>query len=80
MTFDRLMALFGSSPAVDRLKALELARQECERREWPWTEPVLVRRTLGGWRIKTNADARGGNVNITIGATGTIRVAAFARY
>jgi hypothetical protein len=69
-------------------EAAAIARSEAERKGWPWTEPVFVRRErrwiLFGrvhWRFMTNADHRGGNVNIVVDdATGEIVGSGFARY
>ena len=51
-----------------------IARAECERREWPWEEPVEVRRRARTYRIWTNTEFRGGNVEIVVDAsTGEVR-------
>jgi hypothetical protein len=62
-------------PAKITIDAAEqAARAECERRGWPWTEPVSRRRRLRGYRFWTNAHARGGNAEIVVDAnTGEIR-------
>ena len=54
--------------------AEEIARGECERRDWPWTEPVTARRQLRSYRFWTNARSRGGNAEIVVDAnTGEVR-------
>lgn len=54
-------------PAKLSLRAAEgIARAECERRGWPWTEPVRARRQLRGYRFWTNARSRGGNAEIVV--------------
>lgn len=61
-------------------EVLAIGRAYCERRGWPWTEPVHFSR---GWRVarvRTNARTRGGNVNLEIELrTGTVIKAGFAR-
>jgi hypothetical protein len=55
-------------------EAERIARAECERRRWPWTEPVSARRQLRGYRFWTNARSRGGNAEIVVDAnTGEIQ-------
>ena len=54
--------------------AEQVARAECERRGWPWTEPVTRSRGLRGYRFWTNAKAVSGNAEIIVDAnTGEIR-------
>jgi hypothetical protein len=62
-------------PAKLTLEAAEqVARAECERRGWPWTEPVSRSRRLRGYRFWTNAKAVGSNAEIIVDAnTGEIR-------
>lgn len=72
-----LRMLFGS---VTREEARAIAREECERREWPWSEPVHVQRHLRTLHVMTNASHRGGNVNVWIDArSGEVIEAGFAR-
>jgi hypothetical protein len=66
-------------PKVSRDEALEVARAECQGRGWPWHGRVLVHEGLSYWHFMTNADFRGGNVNIWVDSrTGVIRKAGFA--
>ena len=72
-----LRNIFGR---LTRHEAEEIAKAECVRRGWPWGEPVSVQRQLLSYRIMTNANRRGGNVNIFIDArTGAVLRAGFAR-
>jgi hypothetical protein len=67
-----LMRLLPSKLSLE--SAERIARAECERRGWPWTEPVSARRQLRGYRFWTNARARGGNAEIVVDAnTGEVR-------
>jgi hypothetical protein len=62
-------------PAKLTLEAAEqVARAECERRGWPWTEPVSRSRRFSGYRFWTNSKAVGSNAEIIVDAnTGEIR-------
>lgn len=61
-------------------EARQIAREECERRAWPWIEPISVQRSLGSFHIMTNAHQRGGNVNIWVDArSGEVEKAGFAK-
>jgi hypothetical protein len=53
-------------PAITSEYALEIAREECRKRGWPWVDPVVVTEELRSWRIWTNAEHLGGNVIIRI--------------
>lgn len=56
------------------------AEVECQRRGWPWKEPVYIEEWFTQWFFRTNARMRGGNVLIAVDCrTGAIRRAAFAR-
>ena len=66
-------------PKVSKEEALQLAQAECSRRGWPWQEPVHVSEWFTAWYFMTNANYRGGNVNIAIDSiSGRVRAAAFA--
>lgn len=70
---------FRPSLAITEEEALARAREECGRRGWPWTEPVRVRRRRRGYSVLTNAEARGGNVLVSIdGVTGEVLHANYA--
>jgi hypothetical protein len=62
-------------PAKLTMEAAEqAARAECERRGWPWNEPVSRNRGFRGYRFWTNAKTIGGNAEIVVDAnTGEIR-------
>jgi hypothetical protein len=65
---------------VTRDEALRIARAETERRGWPWCEPVSVNRSLLTFHVMTNAQMRGGNVNVHVRIRdGSIRRIGFAR-
>jgi len=69
-----------AKPKVSRDDALDVARAECQGRAWPWHGRVLVHEGLTYWHFMTNADSRGGNVNIWVDSrTGGITKAGFAR-
>lgn len=51
---------------ISREAALEIARQECGRRGWPWQEPVHVEEGLRSYVVRTNMQMRGGNCAIRI--------------
>ena len=61
-------------PVIDRERALEIARAECERRDLAWQEPVRVMWEFGSWAVWTNDGHRGGNVRIVVDkTTGEVR-------
>jgi hypothetical protein len=69
----------GLEERVSRDDAVTLSRQECERRGWPWLEPIEVRETRREWQIRTNRKAIGCNVSIAVEKrTGRVTQAAFA--
>jgi hypothetical protein len=52
-------------------QALELAKHVATTNEWPWIEPIAIRkrRRFWGrsfWTIRTNCDQRGCNVSVEI--------------
>ena len=56
----------------------DIARAEAERRRWGSVDPVKKQETLRGFRFRTNADKRGGNVEILFQAdTGEVTRAWF---
>ena len=67
-------------------EAIGIARSVAEREGWPWREPIFANRSrtfiLFGkrvWHVMTNADHRGGNVNVHIDdATGEVIAKGFA--
>jgi hypothetical protein len=55
-----------SAPAVSREEASEIAKRECEDRDWPWVEPVRVIERLRYWEVMTRSGNRGANVIIRV--------------
>jgi hypothetical protein len=65
---------------ISRDQALEIARQECERRDWPWVEPVLIKRRLLSYSGDNEPRADRGNVFMELSArSGSVLSAGFAR-
>jgi hypothetical protein len=63
---------------VSMERAEEIARAEAESRGWPWEEPVHRSTTLRGYCFRTNANKRGGNVEVVVRAdTGEVTRAWF---
>lgn len=59
-------------------EAILIARQECEKRVWPWLEPLKVVWQHGVWIVHTNWGNRGANAVIRIDAgTGKVIEAKF---
>ena len=71
---DRVFGWETSPPRLTEAEVLRIARAATEEQGWPRSEdePVSVgytpgdRRGSGGWYVRTNANYRGGNVNIWI--------------
>jgi hypothetical protein len=60
-------------------QAIEIAKKECERRGWPWGEPLEIREGRNDVFIGTNYGVMGGNVGITISLIdGSVKSAGFA--
>ena len=61
-------------------EAIQIAKTVAEKEDWPWREPVFATRQRtffffgpATWYVTTNADQRGGNVNVYIAdATGEV--------
>jgi hypothetical protein len=51
---------------MNKEMAKEIARVECEKRDWPWFEPIKVFWGLRCYTLKTNANAKGGNVYVCV--------------
>jgi len=69
-----------AKPNISQEDAISIALRECERRGWPWSEPVHIEEWLTAWHFRTNANMLGGNVMIAIDCrTGVVRKAGFAR-
>lgn len=75
-----LRRLVGIKSAIARDEAIALARKHVETMGWPWQEPLMVQEGITTFWIMTNADYRGGNVNIHLKVDdGSIVSSAFAR-
>lgn len=60
--------------------AILIAKAACQRRGWPWQEPVIVQREPDKTYLRTNGRARGCNAEFVIdNATGRIIRERFAR-
>lgn len=67
--------------------AIAVARSVAERKGWPWQEPIRASRyrayILFGnviWHVMTNAEHRGGNVNVHLSdVTGEVIAKGFAQ-
>ncbi len=59
--------LFGKSDAlVTEEQAVQIARAECEKQDWPWLEPVKVTSRFKNWLVRTNSMAIGASARIII--------------
>lgn len=65
---------------VSREAALLAAQAAATDQGFAWTEPIRVRRSGANWWVLTNADHRGGNLNVRVdGGEGAVRRIGFAR-
>jgi hypothetical protein len=53
-------------PGVSREKAVRNAHEECEKRGWPWREPIIVSWHFGAYQVRTSADTLGGNCDVRV--------------
>jgi hypothetical protein len=51
---------------ISRAEAEAIAMQECERRGWPWEEPVHIGELVWEFHIMTNSRRQSGNANIWV--------------
>lgn len=51
---------------ISKQEALAIARDECARRGWGWTEPVRVSWGIFTYTVCTNCHSRGGNAALVI--------------
>lgn len=67
------------SPLTEQ-HAIAIAKEACQRREWPWREPVIVQTgPRETWHLRTNGRARGCNALFVVDkTTGTILSERFA--
>ena len=65
---------------MSREAALLAAQAAATDQGFAWTEPIRVRRSGANWWVLTNADHRGGNLNVRVdGGEGAVRRIGFAR-
>lgn len=68
------------TPTATRDDAMRIARDHCAGVGWPWRLPVHVEEGVFEYYFMSNAEMKGGNVNIRVRVTdGKIVAAAFAR-
>ena len=61
-------------------KAKAVARAECGRQSWPWTEPIDCQESWFSYHFRTNSGHAGANADIWVdGRSGTVRNATYAR-
>lgn len=51
---------------ITKNEAIQIAREECERREWPWQEPILVYWGIFSFTVRTNTKRKVGNASFRI--------------
>jgi hypothetical protein len=79
MMLNVLRRVLGVRDALPAERAVTIARETCQKNGWEWREPILLRHHLFSVHVMTNADAKGGNVNIWIDVrTGAVLKSAFA--
>ncbi len=76
-----LRRLFGKSKVlVTKEKAIQIAKSECEQRNWSWREPVKATMRFGNWEVRTNTQARGASARIIIDKyTGEVKKAGYLK-
>jgi len=77
-----LLRRFGAWPKLSfgMAPAKAIARAECGRHSWPWTEPIECSESWFAYHFRTNAGHAGANVDVWVdGRTGEVRSAAFLR-
>lgn len=57
---------------VSSEEAVQIAKQECERRGLAWGEPIGVGEFLGYYSIRTHDDSFGDNVVVKVGFDGKV--------
>jgi hypothetical protein len=61
-------------------RAKAVARAECGRRSWPWTEPIECTESWFSYHFRTNAGHVGANADVWVdGRTGVVRKAGYMR-
>jgi len=53
-------------PTISKEDALRLAREECDRRGWPWQEPIEISDGIRCWNIVTHAGWVDSNVLVVV--------------
>ena len=77
------MMFFGrnlgkSKSIVTKRQAVQIARAECKKQDWPWIEPVEISSKFGKWVVRTNSQAIGASARIIIDKqTGKIKKAGY---
>jgi hypothetical protein len=65
---------------ISRDTLIQVARSHAEASGWPWQEPVIVNYGLFKVHVMTNANHKGGNVNVWLSARdGDVVSSGFAR-
>ena len=72
--------LLGIRAPISRETTLRIAHEYAVSRGWPWVEPVRTVQGITRVHVMTNANTRGGNVNVWIRLRdGKVVHAGFAR-
>ena len=70
----KLASTVGSTPEVDRNRAIQIARKTAADRGYPWIEPTNVSERNDEFHVSSNAQELGGNVLVVISrTTGEVR-------
>ena len=74
----RYCRLLNLGAKISRDDALQIATEECDRRGWPWREPVAAHWRITHWLVVTHVGWQGGNVRIKVGKRdGKVRSAGY---
>ena len=66
--------------AFGMARAKAVARAECGRHSWPWTEPIECTESWFSYHFRTNAGHPGANADVWVdGKTGVVRKAGYLR-
>lgn len=60
------LMFFSKKLALSEQELVNIAKQACEKENWPWLEPVRIQNGFGKWTVVTNYEAIGCNVRIVI--------------
>lgn len=62
-----LRKLLGNSKdEINEQRAIQIAKVECEKRNWTWIEPVKVLTRFSSWEVRTNSKGKGVSARIII--------------